>query len=139
MLKLVDVSYGGDNGFNQAIELSVEVLSNVKFIHEKKLIGKYFDEISQDTNKYCFGVVDTLKALEMGAVDTLIVWENLEMMRYVLKNHAADSQNILHLNPDQEQDKSKFTDPQTGVELELVEKVRAVIKNYCVLVPFRTN
>ena len=123
MLKLVDVSYGGDNGFNQAIELSVEVLSNVKFIHEKKLIGKYFDEISQDTSKYCFGVVDTLKALEMGAVDTLIVWENLDIARYVLKNHASDSQNILHLTPVQEQDKTKFTDPQTGVELELVEKV----------------
>lgn len=39
MLKLVDISYGGENGFNQAIELSAEVLSNVKFIQEKKLIG----------------------------------------------------------------------------------------------------
>lgn len=39
MLKLVDVSYGGENGFNQAIELSAEVLTNVKFIQEKKLIG----------------------------------------------------------------------------------------------------
>ena len=41
VLKLVDVSYGGENGFNQAIELSAEVLSNVKFIQEKKLIGLY--------------------------------------------------------------------------------------------------
>lgn len=40
VLKLVDISYGGENGFNQAIELSAEVLSNVKFIQEKKLIGK---------------------------------------------------------------------------------------------------
>ena len=40
ILKLVDVSYGGENGFNQAIELSAEVLGNVKFIQEKKLIGK---------------------------------------------------------------------------------------------------
>lgn len=39
VLKLVDISYGGENGFNQAIELSTEVLSNVKFIQEKKLIG----------------------------------------------------------------------------------------------------
>ena len=39
VLKLVDVSYGGENGFNQAIELSQECLANVKFIQEKKLIG----------------------------------------------------------------------------------------------------
>ena len=47
IIKLVDVSYGGENGFNQAIELAAESLANVKFIQEKKLIGKYFDEISQ--------------------------------------------------------------------------------------------
>jgi peptide chain release factor subunit 1 len=45
--------------------------------------GKYFDEISQDTGKYCFGVDDTMKALDMGAVETLIVWENLDVMRLV--------------------------------------------------------
>jgi peptide chain release factor subunit 1 len=61
VLKLVDVSYGGENGFNQAIELSGEVLSNVKFVQEKKLIQQYFDEIALDTGKYCFGIDDTLK------------------------------------------------------------------------------
>lgn len=47
------------------MEYAGEVLANVKFIQEKKLIGTYFDEISQDTGRYCFGVVDTMKALEM--------------------------------------------------------------------------
>ena len=40
IIKIVDVSYGGENGFNQAIELASEALANVKFIQEKKLIGK---------------------------------------------------------------------------------------------------
>ncbi|KAL2952145.1 hypothetical protein AAZX31_19G095300 [Glycine max] len=56
ILNVVDVSYGGENGFNQAIELSAEMLSNVKFVREKRLIRKYFEEISQDTGKYVFGV-----------------------------------------------------------------------------------
>lgn len=123
VLKIVDVSYGGDNGFNQAIELASDTLANVKFIQEKKLIGKYFDEISQDTSKYCFGVDDTFKALEMGAVEILIVWENLDMMRYVLKNPQTGEQKVLHLKSEQEKDKTHFTDEQTGVELELVESL----------------
>jgi peptide chain release factor subunit 1 len=53
---VVDVSYGGENVFNQAIKLCAEILANVKFIQEKKLIGKYFEEVSQDTGKYVFGV-----------------------------------------------------------------------------------
>ena len=55
---------------------------------------RYFEEISLDTGRYCFGVDDTLKALESGAVETLIVWENLDVTRYVLKNHSSDSEFI---------------------------------------------
>ncbi|GFQ07095.1 eukaryotic peptide chain release factor subunit 1-3 [Phtheirospermum japonicum] len=98
ILNVVDISYGGENGFNQAIELSAEILSNVKFIQEKRLIGKYFEEISQDTGKYVFGVDDTLKVLEMGAIETLIVWENLDVSRYVLKNSVTNEIVIKHLN-----------------------------------------
>lgn len=123
VIKLVDVSYGGENGFNQAIELAAESLANVKFIQEKKLIGKYFEEISQDTGKYCFGVDDTLKALECGAVEILICWENLEIVRYILKNHQTGEETIMHLTPEQEKDKTHFTDKATGVELELVDSM----------------
>ena len=114
IIKLVDVSYGGENGFNQAIELAAESLQNVKFIQEKKLIGRYFDEISQDTGKYCFGVEDTLKALELGSVETLICWENLDIQRYVLKG-SAPAPTVLHLTPEQEKDKSHFTDKEVSL------------------------
>ena len=123
ILKVVDVSYGGENGFNQAIELSAEVLANVKFIQEKKLINRYFDEISQDTGKYCFGVLDTLKGLELGSVETLIVWENLSITRFVLKDHESDKLVIHNLNPEQENDKTYFVNKETGVELEIVDKM----------------
>ncbi|CAE6503051.1 unnamed protein product [Rhizoctonia solani] len=117
VIKVVDVSYGGENGFNQAIELAAESLSNVKFVQEKKLIQKYFDEISQDTGKYCFGIEDTLKGLEMGAVETLIVWENLDMTRYTLRN-AAGEELIVHANKEQEKNREKFIDKSTGLEME---------------------
>ena len=123
VIKLVDVSYGGENGFNQAIELAAESLANVKFIQEKKLIGRYFDQISQDTGKYCFGIDDTLRALEMGAVETLICWENLDVQRYVLKNHSTGEEKILHLSTEQEKDMTHFTDKESGVELELEENM----------------
>ncbi|RYR54095.1 hypothetical protein Ahy_A06g029360 isoform B [Arachis hypogaea] len=112
-----------ENGFNQAIELSAEILSNVKFIQEKRLIGKYFEEISQDTGKYVFGVDDTLKALEMGAVETLIVWENLDINRYVLKNATNGEIIIKHLSKEQETDQSNFRDATTSAELEVQEKM----------------
>lgn len=121
VIKVVDVSYGGENGFNQAIELSSETLGNVKFIQEKKLIGKYFEEISQDTGKVCYGVEDTLKALELGAAETLIVYENLEYTRWVLKT-STGSEVILHTNKTSELDREMFMDKETGQEMEVAEQ-----------------
>ncbi|KAJ3190009.1 Electron transfer flavoprotein alpha-subunit [Gaertneriomyces sp. JEL0708] len=123
IIKVVDVSYGGENGFNQAIELCGEVLQNVKFIQEKKLIQKYFDEISQDTGKYCFGIDDTLKALDLGAVETLIVWEDLDITRYVLKNPQTGEEFVKHLTNEQEKNQDNFRDSATQTDLETVEKM----------------
>jgi len=41
VIKIVDTSYGGENGFNQAIELSQEALANTKFVHEKRLLERF--------------------------------------------------------------------------------------------------
>jgi len=123
IVKIVDVSYGGENGFNQAIELAADALQNVKFIQEKKLIGRYFEEISQDTGKYVYGVDDTLKGLEMGAVEILICWENLEWTRYVLKKAGTGEEVTKVLNLVQERDKSHFVDKETGLDMELIESI----------------
>ena len=122
VIKMVDVSYGGLNGFNQAIEYSADTLGEVKLMKEKKLLQQYMDEISQDTGKYCFMVEDTLKALDLGAVENLIVWENLDINRYVLRNTASNEELTVYLNPEQEKNESSFHDPETGVELEVQDK-----------------
>lgn len=123
LVKVVDISYGGENGFNQAIELSADSLANVKFVQEKKLIAKFFEEISTDSGKYCIGVTETLKGLECGAVDIILCWENLDITRYVLKNHKSGEQTEVYITPQEEKNRTHFTDKVTGVELDVVESV----------------
>lgn len=122
IMAVVDVSYGGENGFSQAIELSAETLSNVKFVQEKRLLSSFFDQISQDTGKFCFGIRDTLTCLEMGAVETLVVWENLEVTRYVLNNPVTGDQEIKFLTKEEDTDGAHLLDKSTGVVLDIVEK-----------------
>jgi peptide chain release factor subunit 1 len=122
VLKVVDVSYGGENGFNQAIELSSDALSNIKFVQEKKLIQKYFDQINQDSGRFCFGVDDTMKALDMGACETLICWESLEVNRYVIKNDVTGEAEVFVLTPEKERDSKYFRNAETGVDKEVLDK-----------------
>jgi len=96
--KVVDVSYGGENGLSQAITLSSDALSNVKFVAEKKLVSKFFQEIDLDTGMIVFGVDDTMRAMEGGAVDLILLYEDLDINRYVIKNPVKGDTRILHLN-----------------------------------------
>eukprot|EP00521_Asterionellopsis_glacialis_P006419 CAMPEP_0195285306 /NCGR_PEP_ID=MMETSP0707-20130614/3186_1 /TAXON_ID=33640 /ORGANISM="Asterionellopsis glacialis, Strain CCMP134" /LENGTH=458 /DNA_ID=CAMNT_0040344779 /DNA_START=96 /DNA_END=1472 /DNA_ORIENTATION=+ len=145
VIKMVDVSYGGEHGFNQAIELAADTLSNVKLMKEKKLLQQYMDEISRDTGKYCFMVDDTLKALELGAVEDLIIYDNLDVNRYVLRNSSTSEDKIVHLTKEQEANETFFHDQDTGVELEVIEKESMVewmannYKNYGCNLEFVTD
>ena len=87
------------------------------------MISSFFEEISRDTGKYCFGIKDTLTALEMGAVEILILYENLDIERLVVKNNQTGDTKELHLTPEQMKDASNFHDNDTGVELEIIEQM----------------
>ena len=65
----------------------------------------------------------TLKVLEMGSVETLTCWENLDTQRVTLRNHTSGEENILFLNSEQEKDKTLYTDQETNVEMELEENM----------------
>jgi peptide chain release factor subunit 1 len=145
VLKTIDVSYGMENGFNQAIDLAGETLGNVKFIQEKKLVQRYFDEISKDTSRYCFGVVDTLRALEQGAVETLIIWENLEHTRVELENAQTNEKEVKILSKKEMENTANFVDPATVVDLEIresepfVDWIAANYKTYGTTLEFITD
>jgi len=130
---LLDVSYGGENGFNQAIELSAETLKNVKFIQEKRLISSFLDEVAQDSGKYCFGIKDTIQGLEMGAVSTLIVWENLDLKRIVIRSPQAGTEETHYLTPEAAKSEKLYRDASTGEQLDIVDNVMFtewIVENY---------
>jgi len=81
IISVVDIAYGGEKGLSQAVEMAQGSLSDLKIVREKRVIGKFFEEISLDTGKCVYGIRDTLALLESGsgAVETLIVYEDLEV------------------------------------------------------------
>jgi len=101
VMKIVDVAHPGDVGLNQAIDLSSDALTGVKLVQEKKLVQKFFDEVACDSQMYCFGVADTMKCLESGAVDTLIVYEDLDVNRYIVKGADGAEPAVHVLTSDQ--------------------------------------
>ncbi len=95
VLKVVDVAYPMEKGLHEAIKLSADVLGQAALVKEQTLLEKYFHELSDAQNKVACGPSQTMEALDQGAVDTLIVWEQLPLMRSVARHSGTDQTKVL--------------------------------------------
>lgn len=115
-----DIQYGFEDGLNHAITQAADALANVRFVEEKALIAKFFEEINLDTGMIVFGVADTMKALEMSAIEKVLLFDEIEMTRFEIKNPATGKINTWYLTERQAEDPKYFKDASTGVDLEII-------------------
>jgi peptide chain release factor subunit 1 len=54
-------------------------LANVRFVEERKMISTFFEAISLDTGMVVFGVYDTMKAIELSALEKILMYEEIEL------------------------------------------------------------
>ena len=52
----------------------------------------------------------------------MIVWEALDIARFVLKMPNGEEK-VLHLSPEEQKNQSHFKDQTTGADLEVIEKL----------------
>jgi peptide chain release factor subunit 1 len=95
---VLDIAYGMEPGFTQAIHLSIESIANLKLVKEKEILFHFFDEIARDTGRYCFTLSDTISALESGCVETLIVSERYLGERWVVCDSASNIEREMYVD-----------------------------------------
>jgi peptide chain release factor subunit 1 len=99
-----------------------DAMGNVRFVQEKKIVGKFFENIATDSGLFVFGVQDTLKAMDLGALETMLLYEDLEIKRYEIRNPVNDTIKIHLLTEAQEKDGKFFRDADTGAECEVISQ-----------------
>lgn len=79
--KIIGVKDQGDtseSGLNELVELSSDVLANQEIIREKKILEKFFDSLGGKSDMTPYKVDDIRKALNFGAVDTLVISKDFD-------------------------------------------------------------
>jgi len=116
VVAVVDIQYGGESGFNQAISLTRESLGNLKYIHEQNIISTLFEEIRRD-GQYAIGIEDTMYALTNGLLSSIIIWNDLTYVRWELVKKATNETKILYLPEEKDLDESAEWTVQTKIAL----------------------
>jgi len=78
IIGIKDLSYTGDFGLEELLEKSADTLAAESVMEEKKLVGKFLEMLAIKQDHVTYGEKNTLKALEMGAVATLLLSEALD-------------------------------------------------------------
>ncbi|CAF2387006.1 unnamed protein product [Rotaria sp. Silwood2] len=116
ILRIVDVSYGGDNGLQETLRLCIDLLADIKLTQERQLLDEVFCQInlSSTTNEtnmvsYAIGVNETSIILNEGSslIDRLIIWEDLITKRYVYQKRDEEKIIIVANNEQEAQNKLK--------------------------------
>ncbi|MCD6483318.1 MAG: peptide chain release factor aRF-1 [Candidatus Aenigmarchaeota archaeon] len=83
VLGIKDTGYTGEYGLEELVKRSDDLLREAEILKEKKVLQKFFEAVYKGEN-VVYGYKDTIKALEMGAVDKLIISEDFDFGKFEL-------------------------------------------------------
>nr|MDO8099828.1 peptide chain release factor aRF-1 [Candidatus Njordarchaeota archaeon] len=81
ILAVIDTGNSGEEGIEELIENSSELLKGVRYTEEKKLVQRFLEHLAKDTGLAAYGEKEVRERLNQSAVDTLLVSEALDTIR----------------------------------------------------------
>lgn len=120
VISIQDLSYTGDFGLKELVEKSKEVLAKEAITEEREIMNKFFMLLATEPKKVVYGEVEVNKALEMGAVDKLLVSESLEDEKVDVYEERADASGAEFI--------IISTDTSEGEQLRDLGKVAALLR-----------
>jgi peptide chain release factor subunit 1 len=89
IIDIIDTSYVDEQGVKEIVDKAPEIMRKIRYIEEKEAMQQFLYEIGHDTGLATYGEEEVRKALETGAVKTLLLSEGLDIMRVAVKCNAC--------------------------------------------------
>ncbi|MHC1635577.1 MAG: peptide chain release factor aRF-1 [Candidatus Methanospirareceae archaeon] len=74
-----DVSYTDESGLFELVDKAGEVLEDMDLMKEKRIMARFFKLLSNDEGLVAYGEEEVKRKLEIGAVETLLLSEKLDI------------------------------------------------------------
>ncbi len=90
ILDTIDTAYVEEQGVKEVVEKAPEIMRKVRYIEEKNIMQHFLYEVGHDTGMVTYGEAEVRRALESGAVRTLLISEKVDLLRITVKCSACD-------------------------------------------------
>jgi peptide chain release factor subunit 1 len=92
IIDTIDTAYVEEQGVKEVVEKAPEIMRKVRYIEERQIMQQFLYEVGHDTGMITYGEAEVRKALEAGAVRTLLISENIDLLRVTVKCSACGYQ-----------------------------------------------
>jgi len=89
VIDIIDTAYVDEQGIKEVVDKAPEIMRKIRYIEEKEIMQKFLYEIGHDTGMATYGEGEVRKALEMGAVRTLLLSDGLDIVRVKVTCNAC--------------------------------------------------
>ena len=83
IITTVDTSYTGEFGIREVMDKSMDVLTEIDVMREKKLVQKFLHELVDENGLASYGEAEVRHNLAIGAVEVLLLSEDLKKKRLI--------------------------------------------------------
>ena len=95
--KSLDVA--GEAGLSRLVDKAEESIEDSQVVKERNLVNKFFDNLNKENGKSEYGVEQVEEALKMGAVETVLISEDVNLYRAKYKCPQSHEKEIFEQKP----------------------------------------
>jgi peptide chain release factor subunit 1 len=88
-LDIIDTAYVDEEGVKEVVEKAPEIMRKTRYVEERRIMQQFLYEVGHDTGMATYGEEEVRRALEAGAVRTLLLSEGLDIIRVSVKCNAC--------------------------------------------------
>jgi peptide chain release factor subunit 1 len=92
IIDVLDTAYVEEQGVKEVVDKAPEIMKKVRYIEEKNIMQKFLYEVGHDTGMITYGEAEVRRLLQNGAVRTLILSEEVDLVRVTIKCGACNAE-----------------------------------------------
>lgn len=119
IITTVDTSYTGEFGIREVMDKSMDILTEIDVMREKKLVQRFLHELVDEHGLASYGEAEVRHNLEIGAVEVLLLSEDLKKKRLIF--HCPSCSGISNKTVNKNVTEAEMDCPTCGEKIKTEE------------------
>ncbi|MFB6203323.1 MAG: LAGLIDADG family homing endonuclease [Candidatus Nanohaloarchaea archaeon] len=112
------ISQSGEAGLSELVQKAEDELEDSQAVMEKRMVNRFLENLKEENGKSEYGLEPVMKAMKMGAVDTVLISESLDMFQAEYECPNGHEDDVIEEEPEIEDSKEC---PECSEEMDLEE------------------